>query len=93
MTIPSVVTPYDAYAEFYTALVQAMLEEQGGFWQTTRAVFDARFKDTLLGKVVLDVVCGEGHLGRHLQQFGLASVTGIDISTALLEYAREHARP
>lgn len=86
-------TTYDAYAEFYTALVQAMLADQDGFWQATRAVFDARLKDVLPGKVVLDVACGEGHLGRHLLQFGPESVTGIDISTALLGYAREHAEP
>lgn len=89
MTIPSA----DAYVDFYTAPVQAMLAKKGGFWQATRAVFDARLKDTLLGKMVLDVTCGEGHLGRHLLQFGPERVTGIDTSTALLEHAREHAGP
>lgn len=88
MTATSAETTYDAYAEFYTALVQEMLADPGGFWQATRAVFDARLKGNLHGKVVLDVGCGEGHLGRHLLQFGPHSVTGVDISTALLDQAR-----
>lgn len=86
-TIPTE-TIYDAYAEFYTALVQTMLAEQDGFWQATRAVFDARLQGKLDGRTVLDVGCGEGHLGRHLLQFGPERVIGVDISTALLEQAR-----
>ncbi|WP_052195362.1 class I SAM-dependent methyltransferase [Deinococcus radiopugnans] len=91
-TVPSATT-YDAYADFYTALVQAMLDDQHGFWQATRAVFDARLQGRLPGAVVLDVACGEGHLGRHLTQFGPDRVTGTDVSTALLERARGRAEP
>lgn len=91
MTTTAAETIYDAYAEFYTALVQSMLADPGGFWQATRAVFDARLRGKLDGKTVLDVGCGEGHLGRHLTQFGPERVIGVDISGALLGQARLRA--
>jgi len=77
--------------EFYTALVQTMLADQDGFWHATRTVFDTRLQGKLDGKRVLDVGCGEGHLGRHLLQFGPDRVIGVDISTVLLEQARLRA--
>lgn len=91
MTTTPAETTYDAYAEFYIALVQVMLADQDGFWQATRTVFDARLNGKLDGKKVLDVGCGEGHLGRHLMQFGPECVLGIDISSTLLNQARRRA--
>jgi len=85
-------TIYDVYADFYVDLVQTMLADRSGFWQATRAVFDDRLSARLAGTALLDVCCGEGHLGRHLNRFGPCSVTGVDISEALLEHARTQSR-
>ena len=92
MTTVSAETIYDTYAEFYTSLVETMLAERDGFWHATRAVFDARLQGKLDGRNVLDVGCGEGHLGRHLLQFCPERVIGVDISTALLDHARLRAK-
>lgn len=90
-TAPTKDAIYDSYADFYVNLVQEMLADETGFWRATRAVFDARLQDRLAGQTLLDVCCGEGHLGRHLNRFGPDRVIGVDISTALLEHARLRA--
>ena len=46
----------------------------------------------LAGRDVLDIACGQGVLCRYLVQKG-ATVTGIDLSEALLAYAEERLEP
>lgn len=44
----------------------------------------------LCGKTVLDIGCGMGQHAKQYSDMGAASVTGIDLSAKMLEYAREH---
>lgn len=41
------------------------------------------------GKAVLDIACGEGFYTRLIKQAGAAEVTGVDISTAMIQLAEE----
>ena len=41
------------------------------------------------GKSVLDLACGEGYYSRRLKERGAASVIGVDISTNMIELARQ----
>jgi SAM-dependent methyltransferase len=43
------------------------------------------------GEAVLDLACGPGHYSRHLARNGVL-VTGVDVSTRLLEHARSSER-
>ena len=43
----------------------------------------------LVGKSILDLGCGEGFYTRRFKQKGAARVVGVDISTKMIELARE----
>lgn len=43
------------------------------------------------GKRVLDLACGSGHYANHYLNWGAASVTGMDVSTGMLEAGRRSA--
>lgn len=82
-------TTYDLHASYYAALVDRMLADQQGFWRATIRVLEERLATRLPGARVLDVACGEGHLGRHMLRFAPAHTTGLDVSAELLALARE----
>lgn len=44
------------------------------------------------GKRVLDLACGSGHYANHYLTWGAASVTGMDLSTGMLEAGRRSAK-
>ena len=47
--------------------------------------------DCLEGARLCDIACGEGYLSRFLAQFGPKDVVGIDVSSMLLETARQRS--
>ncbi|WP_192930699.1 class I SAM-dependent methyltransferase [Deinococcus sp. AJ005] len=90
ISLPSLPTArYDEFTEWYVRLVDEMLSVPDGFWTAMLEVFDQRLAGRIAGQTVLDVACGEGHLGRRLAHFGPGQITGVDISVNLLEYARQ----
>jgi 2-polyprenyl-3-methyl-5-hydroxy-6-metoxy-1,4-benzoquinol methylase len=78
---------YDAIADFYADAVGDELDDS-----VARTVF--AFVGPVRGKRVLDLACGQGRVSRELRRHG-ASVTGVDLSSALIARARvaeaEHA--
>ncbi len=73
---------YDVVAEAYALQF---------FDELTRKPFDRKlledFAAALRGKVVLDIGCGPGHIGRFLSDRGF-DVTGVDLSPAMIAIAR-----
>ncbi|MCH9709257.1 MAG: methyltransferase domain-containing protein [Actinomycetia bacterium] len=80
------VTDYDEgdTAELYQKAKNTLPVYQVDTFSLLRLVGDVS------GKKVLDVACGEGHFTRLLRQAGAAKVTGLDISTRMIELARQH---
>ena len=82
------VSPYDTHAAYYVGVVDEMLGQEGGLWQVIRETFDQQLGPHLPGAALLDFACGEGHLSRHLHQYGPRCITGVDLSRCLLAVAR-----
>ena len=66
-------------------LIMRSIGEFNGFPDRFFEQFDARGRDAL------DYGCGRGYIAIRLAQEGAASVTGIDLSSTELEYARQRA--
>ncbi|MBN2304244.1 MAG: class I SAM-dependent methyltransferase [Anaerolineae bacterium] len=81
---------YDAFSEKYAAFVHASLNDPGSVWSmAVHALLDVA--GPVQGLKVCDLGCGEGTLTRMLAERG-ALVTGVDISTQLLDVAREQTQ-
>jgi ubiquinone/menaquinone biosynthesis C-methylase UbiE len=80
------VPAYDAIAGWYDEIV-----ERDGFlhWLVVPAVLD--LAGEVAGQRVCDLACGQGYVSRRLAARG-ASVVGVDVSTELVERAREYER-
>ena len=79
------VTDYDASntAELYQLAKNTLPAYQVDTYSLLRQVGD------ISGQRVLDVACGEGHFTRLLRRAGSAEVVGLDVSTRMVELARE----
>ena len=86
-------TVYDRHADFYVDFVDRGLASEGGHVSLLISTLTACLGERLAGARVLDLCCGEGYLGRHLLAQGAGEVTGIDLSTALIDEARRRAGP
>lgn len=82
-------TIYDTHATFYIDFVDKALASNDSLWH----MLLARFKQILDGRLqqayVADIACGEGYLSRFLGQLGPCEITGVDISTALVNIATQ----
>lgn len=69
-----------------------MMGEDGDYFQ--QYIIHPAVQDAVAveGRTVLDAACGNGHLSRELARAG-ADVTGIDVSPAMIERARDHPAP
>jgi 2-polyprenyl-3-methyl-5-hydroxy-6-metoxy-1,4-benzoquinol methylase len=80
---------YDKISEFYLNFVKNGLEDHSSvFHMGMNTIFD--LVGTVKQKKVCDLACGEGYFSRALAERG-AHVTGVDISSVLLEHARQRA--
>lgn len=60
-----------------------------GFEHSQRQLIDGLVKAGVAGASLIEVGCGVGHLHRHLLDLGAGSAVGVDISTAMLDEARD----
>jgi len=72
---------YDEYAIWYAAKVDQLIHRR-----SRQQLLD--FIGDVRGQRILDVACGEGSWARELDDLG-AHVSGVDISTALVEIAQQ----
>ena len=77
---------YDAIAEAYQNSKRLPFREYVERYTLFDMLGDVR------GKEVLDVACGEGFHTRLLKQAGAATVTGVDISAAMIQLAEKEER-
>jgi ubiquinone/menaquinone biosynthesis C-methylase UbiE len=75
--------PYDAIAEWYDEKIGEPLYQEQILPGVIELAGDVR------GLAVLDLACGQGMIARELARRG-ATVTGVDISTRLLDIARSY---
>lgn len=82
----------DAYSVLYpssgdspSTFPLAAIEKHQVYLAVTDPSIDIR------GKRVLDLACGTGHYANHYLNWGAASVTGMDVSTGMLEAGRRNA--
>ena len=79
---------YDVFTDFYLDFVDRVVAHSKFFNQTLQTVVD--ILGDVQGKRMCDLACGEGYLSRDLAAQG-ADVTGVDLSSNLLEYARRRS--
>ena len=77
---------YDAIAEQYSESKNLSFREHVERYTLFDLLGDVR------GRTVLDMACGDGFYTRLLKQAGAATVTGVDISAAMIELAEERER-
>lgn len=79
-------TDYDPIAEQYKRSKQQP-------WRTYIEAFSLlQLVGDPTGKSVLDVACGEGFYTRMIRQRGAARATGVDLSTGMIELARQQEK-
>ena len=83
--MPATTNTYDEFASQYADMMSA--QEQAGVAPDSAMARFLQVVGDVSGLTVLDAGCGEGYLSRILAQRG-AHVTGIDISSRLIEMAR-----
>ena len=84
-------TIYDEHVRMYVEFVDRVLAQEPSLFGHMLSVFETMLAGRLKDARVLDVACGEGYLSRFLALLGPRSVVGVDISSALIEIARERA--
>lgn len=90
-------TQYDAIADAYTELyvTDGTLRDDYPLAQFEIHQFRVALNDPSIdvkGKRVLDLACGNGHNTHRYLAWGAESVTGMEISSGMLEVARQDAR-
>jgi 2-polyprenyl-3-methyl-5-hydroxy-6-metoxy-1,4-benzoquinol methylase len=85
------VTVYDEHVQMYLDFVDRVLASDPSLFGRMRDLIGEMLGERLSGARVLDVACGEGYLSRYAASLGAAEVTGIDISSELIEIARSRA--
>ena len=81
-----------AYGPAFARIYQ---QRWSGFAQQVAPLIFDFYTGTRVGganRAVLDLGCGTGHLARYFLERG-CRVTGLDLSAAMLEYARENTEP
>src|SRR5690348_5998090 len=84
-------TIYDQHAQFYLDFVDRGLASENGYVTLLVDTIVDCLGERLQGARVCDLCCGEGYLGRKLARRGAREVVGVDLSSALIEVARQRA--
>jgi SAM-dependent methyltransferase len=82
-------TVYDEHVRMYVDFVDRVLAMEPSLFGEMASTITDLLAGRLQDARVLDVACGEGYLSRLLAPLGPREVIGIDISSALIEIARE----
>lgn len=80
---------YDHHVEMYLDFVDRVLAQEPSLFGSMLEIFEHRLAGRLKGARVLDIACGEGYLSRFLVDRGAGQVIGIDLSSALIEVAKQ----
>jgi SAM-dependent methyltransferase len=84
-------TVYDRNAAFYLAFIDRCLASDNGHIKLLLSTLETCLGERLADARVCDLCCGEGYVGRHLLVRGAREVVGIDLSSELIEVARQRA--
>jgi SAM-dependent methyltransferase len=82
-------TVYDEHVRMYVDFLDGVLAREPSLFREMLTVFERLLGSRLQDARVLDVACGEGYLSRFLAPLGPREVLGVDISSALIDIARE----
>ncbi len=84
-------TVYDEHVRFYLNFVDRGLSDPRDLRHHLVRRFEALVGERIRDATVLDVACGEGYLSRHFAALGPRQVLGVDLSTALVDVARQRS--
>lgn len=82
-------TVYDEHVEMYLDFIDKALAEEPSPYRDTCEIFARLLGGRLRNARVLDVACGEGYLSRFLAPLGPRTITAVDLSSSLVDVARE----
>lgn len=82
-------TVYDENVRMYLDFIDKALAEEPSLYRQICEIFTRLLGDRLQNARVLDVACGEGYLSRFLASFGHRAITAVDLSSSLIDVARE----
>lgn len=82
-------TIYDEHVQMYLDFVDGALAAKPSLFGQMCDVFRGLLGARLAGARVLDVACGEGYLSRFLAPLGPEEIIGVDLSSELIEIARD----
>jgi SAM-dependent methyltransferase len=82
-------TVYDKNIHLYLDFVDNALAAEPSLYRGMCEIFARMLGDRLKNARVLDVACGEGYLSRFLAPLGPRTITAVDLSSRLIDVARE----
>ncbi len=85
---------YDSIASIYAGLRKNCIDNALEYYTVYKCMLRPLLDDRglLTGKRVLDLWCGEGRHTRHLKALDCAYILGVDMSSKMIELAREVER-
>jgi SAM-dependent methyltransferase len=82
-------TVYDRNVQMYLDFIDRSLASEPSLYLGLCEIFCRLIGDRLRDARVLDLACGEGYLSRYLAPLGPRTITAIDLSSSLIDVARE----
>ncbi len=82
-------TVYDENLQMYLDFIDNALADEPSLYRSMCGVLARLLGDRLQNARVLDLACGEGYLSRFLSPLGPREITAVDLSSSLVEVARE----
>ena len=82
-------TVYDEHVRMYLDFIDNALAHEPSLYLGLCDIFRRLLGDRLNGARVLDVACGEGYMSRYFAPLGPRTITAVDLSSSLLDVARE----
>lgn len=82
-------TVYDANVQMYLDFIDNALAQEPSLYCSLSEIFVRILGARLQNARVLDLACGEGYLSRFLAPLGPRTITAVDLSSSLIDVARE----